>query len=141
MKLSEARRVLLLSLDKDTGLIEYRHYSISVSLTGVSKSVKRILHANLPDLHNLEDIGDFVLGGSQASESDVEDGPESTVTLGQNYVGRNNRKSEQRAIKLVELGPRLSLQLVKIQEGMCDGEVLFHQFGWFFFAPRELFHF
>jgi ribosome biogenesis protein SSF1/2 len=131
MKLSEARRVLLFSYDKETGQIEVRHYSIGVSLTGVSKSVKRIVQANIPDLHNFEDIGDFILRGSQASESDVEDGPETTVTLSQNFVGRNNRKSEQRAIRLSELGPRMTLQLVKIQEGMCDGEVLYHEFGGF----------
>ncbi len=29
----------------------------------------------------------------------------------------------------LQLGPRLTLQLVKIEEGLCDGEVLFHQFG------------
>ena len=28
-----------------------------------------------------------------------------------------------------QLGPRLCLQLIKIQEGMCSGEVLFHEFG------------
>lgn len=131
MKLSEARRVLLLSYDKETKLIELRHYSIGVSVTGVSKSVKRIVQSELPDLHNFEDIGDYVLRGSQVSESDVEDGPESTVTLAQNFVGRNNRKSEQRAVRLTELGPRLSLKLVKIQDGLCDGEVLFHEFGGF----------
>ena len=34
-----------------------------------------------------------------------------------------------------QLGPRLCLQLIKIQEGMCSGEVLFHEFGedWQFF--------
>ena len=29
----------------------------------------------------------------------------------------------------LQLGPRLSLQLVKIEEGMCSGEVLFHEYG------------
>ena len=30
--------------------------------------------------------------------------------------------------RLTEIGPRLSLQLVKIQEGMCDGDILYHEF-------------
>ena len=30
--------------------------------------------------------------------------------------------------RLTEIGPRLSLQLVKIQEGMCEGDILHHEF-------------
>ena len=30
--------------------------------------------------------------------------------------------------RLTELGPRLTLQLVKVEEGICEGEVMFHQF-------------
>ena len=30
--------------------------------------------------------------------------------------------------RLTEIGPRLSLTLTKIQEGICDGEVLFHEY-------------
>ena len=29
----------------------------------------------------------------------------------------------------LQLGPRLSLQLVKIEGGLCGGEVLHHEFG------------
>ena len=29
-------------------------------------------------------------------------------------------------VRLHEIGPRLSLELVKVQEGVCDGAVLFH---------------
>ena len=28
-----------------------------------------------------------------------------------------------------KLGPRLCLQLIKIEEGLCSGEVLFHELG------------
>lgn len=62
-------------------------------------------------------------------DSEAESGADATVTLAQDYVGRNNKTSEQRAIKLTELGPRMELQLVKIQSGLCDGEVLFHEFS------------
>jgi hypothetical protein len=31
-----------------------------------------------------------------------------------------------------QLGPQMSLQLIKIEEGMCTGEVLFHEFGNYF---------
>lgn len=30
--------------------------------------------------------------------------------------------------RLTELGPRLRLQLVKIEEGICEGQVMYHSF-------------
>lgn len=35
---------------------------------------------------------------------------------------------QKRAIKLTELGPRLRLRLVKVEEGLCEGKVLWHEF-------------
>ena len=40
--------------------------------------------------------------------------------------GRAAPKAERVSIKLHELGPRLRLELVKVQEGLCDGAVLYH---------------
>ncbi|KAG0033863.1 hypothetical protein BGZ81_007038 [Podila clonocystis] len=128
MQLADARRVVLLNYNSETKHIDFRHYNVSVKPVGISKSIKRVITTTVPDLKGFDDISDYVLRGAFASESDVEDGPDSTVTLGQDYVGRNNRKQDQRAIKLVELGPRMELKLVKIQAGMCDGEVLYHDF-------------
>ncbi|QHS72504.1 rRNA-binding ribosome biosynthesis protein [Saccharomyces paradoxus] len=34
----------------------------------------------------------------------------------------------KKAIKLTELGPRLTLKLIKIEEGICSGKVLHHEF-------------
>ncbi|KAF9579515.1 hypothetical protein BGW38_004198 [Lunasporangiospora selenospora] len=106
MQLSEARRVVLLNYNSDTKHIDFRHYSITVKAVGVSKSIKRVINTAVPDLQGFDDISDYVLRGAYASESD----------------------QDQRAIKLVELGPRMELRLVKVQAGMCDGEVLFHDF-------------
>lgn len=35
-------------------------------------------------------------------------------------------KAEQRAAGLTEMGPRMAMQLIKIQEGIGDGNVLYH---------------
>jgi len=35
---------------------------------------------------------------------------------------------EKRAVKLTELGPRLKLRLTKVEEGVCTGKVLWHEF-------------
>ncbi|KAI9593677.1 Brix domain-containing protein [Syncephalis fuscata] len=130
MKLSEARRVVLLNYNTDTGNIDFRHYSINVKPVGVTKGVKRvIINTNLPNLSQFEDVSDYVLREAFASESDVEDGPENTVTLSQRYVGRNNQSSEQRAVRLTEMGPRMELKLLKVEAGLCNGEVLYHHHG------------
>jgi hypothetical protein len=44
------------------------------------------------------------------------------VFLAQN-VGRANAAKTQSSLKLQELGPRMSLELVKLEEGVCTGQV------------------
>lgn len=41
-------------------------------------------------------------------------------------ISRGNIESGKSAVRLTELGPRLTLQLMKIEEGLLDGEVLYH---------------
>lgn len=129
MQLADARRVVLLNYNSDTNMIDFRHYAIGVKPIGVSKSVKKIITTEVPNLADFEDISEYVLREAIVSESDVEDGPDSTVTLGQDYVGRGNKQSEQRAIRLHEIGPRMQLTLTKVENGLCNGEVLYHHFG------------
>ena len=50
--------------------------------------------------------------------------PGSKVTLPEDY--QDKKKDTQVAIRLHELGPRLQLRLIKIQEGFCRGNVVFH---------------
>lgn len=37
-------------------------------------------------------------------------------------------KVERRAVKLVELGPRMKLRLTKVEEGLCSGKVMWHEY-------------
>lgn len=39
-----------------------------------------------------------------------------------------NDRVERRAVKLVELGPRMKLRLTKVEEGLCGGKVLWHEY-------------
>lgn len=128
IKLADCRRVVLFDFDAETNHIEFRHYSINVKLTGVSKSIKNLISANLEDLEKFNDVSDYILKASMLSESDVEDAGESTVTLPEKYVGKGNSKSEERAIRLVELGPRLSLSINKIVSNLMSGDVLYHSY-------------
>ena len=34
---------------------------------------------------------------------------------------------EKRAVKLVELGPRMTLRMTKVEEGVCGGKVMWHE--------------
>ena len=47
-------------------------------------------------------------------------------------AGANKRmprppKTQKRAVKLTELGPRLKLRLYKVEEGLCSGRVMWHE--------------
>jgi ribosome biogenesis protein SSF1/2 len=117
MKLSQAKRVVLFHMNED-GIIELRHYLITVKSLGVSKSIKSILQTKVPDLTKYDDISDFIIKGAFASESDVEDAVSVTESVG----------ADKRAVKLVELGPRMNLKLIKIEDGFCGGQVLYHSF-------------
>lgn len=61
------------------------------------------------------------------SESEAEDDPNAHVTLPQKISTRGNAAASRSAIRLVEQGPRMTLQLVKIEEGFASGEVLYHK--------------
>ncbi len=66
-----------------------------------------------------------------ASESEDEstgNNDENEVIVSQQLRSRGNLKSNQSAIRLTEIGPRMTLELVKIEDGLCDGEVLYHTY-------------
>ena len=39
---------------------------------------------------------------------------------------KSAKEGEQSCVKLTEIGPRLDLSLAKIEDGICAGEVLYH---------------
>ena len=75
-----------------------------------------------------DDIADFIYsrGGGYSSESEVDDIPESKIVLPDDF--QDKKKNTSVAIKLHELGPRLRLKLVKIEEGVCRGNVVYHSY-------------
>ena len=61
----QCRRVLLLSYDSESGLVNLRHFAIRTKAAGVSKVVKRLSkRRKIPNLGKAEDIADYVLGRS-----------------------------------------------------------------------------
>ncbi|KAG6612685.1 SWI4 1, Peter Pan-like protein suppressor [Phytophthora cinnamomi] len=129
--LSECRRVVLFNYEKETDTVEFRQYVIRAAPLGLSKSVKTIVKAKVPNLNKLEDISEYVLGNGagvgSASDSEVDD-EASHVTLPDSFRGRGNRKAEKSAVRLTEIGPRLTLSLTKVERGICEGDVLYHAY-------------
>lgn len=161
-KVGTIRRVLLLNKDKETGIIELRHYVIDTKLVDVSRNVKKLInvksHLNkkLPNLSKTKDVADIILDPyAQAgftSDSEVEDDSivevneedGSTVLTKPVERGDNNDDDDdddngnedvtevshthkrKKAVKLTEIGPRMKLQLIKIEDGVCDGKILYH---------------
>lgn len=154
LTLSSARRVVLVSYNSERETVDFRHYVITVKPYGVSKRVRRVLEgatgatknsstSGILDLGNEKDVADFMLrrrgdpgpdGGYESAASSTEsvagdDGD--AVNLADDYVGRNNKKGQRRAVRLDEIGPRMELRLVKIAEGVPgkEGSVIYHHFG------------
>ncbi|OCH87416.1 Brix-domain-containing protein [Obba rivulosa] len=151
LSLSSARRVVLISYNSESGTVEFRHYLITVKPYGVSKRVRRVLEGasksssgKTLDLGNEKDVADFLLrkrgepgpGGDDGYESaastasSIAGDDADAVSLADDYVGRNNKKGQRRAVRLDEIGPRMELRLIKISEGLPgkEGEVIYHEF-------------
>lgn len=125
--LSTIRRCVCLNYNTATKTIDFRHYAIKVVPVGLSKGVTKLVRAKIPNLSKCQDFSEF-LTKSTVSESEAEDDPNSHVTLSQKLSSRGNHENSTSAIRLSELGPRITLQLMKVEGGLLDGEVLFHEF-------------
>ncbi|KAI0709047.1 Brix domain-containing protein [Earliella scabrosa] len=154
LSLSSARRVVLISYNAERGTVDFRHYLITVKPYGVSKRIRRILEgatakgtshseSGMLDLGNEKDVADFLLRrkgepgpssdgyeSAASSASSVAGDDADAVDLADDYVGRNNKKGQKRAVKLDEIGPRMELRLIKVVEGVPgkEGGVLYHEF-------------
>lgn len=100
----------------------------------------------LPNLGKLGDVSDYILdphaaeGFTSGSESEPETDAEVEIVASsarkvqkrksqKDVTERKDRNNvEKRAIKLYELGPRLKLRLTKVEEGVCNGKVMWHEY-------------
>jgi len=90
------------------------------------------------DLSQYDDISEYVLSGLGRTESDnesetpvIEDSrsPKLPETKSNKKKEKPQKaKPSQKSVKLIEMGPRLRLQLTKIEEGLCSGPVPYHKF-------------
>ncbi|XP_006987096.1 suppressor of SWI4 1 homolog [Peromyscus maniculatus bairdii] len=129
VNLNTIKRCLLINYNPDSQELDFRHYSIKVVPVGASRGMKKLLQEKFPNMSRLQDISELLATGAGLSESEVEpDGEHNITELPQAVAGRGNMQAQQSAIRLTEIGPRMTLQLIKIQEGVGTGNVLFHSF-------------
>ena len=136
--------------------IDIREVEISKNLKRLYKA-KHNLSKSVPNLHRKEDISSLILDhdvGAYTSESEIDDDAIVKI-IDQKDIKTNqapamkkktgdaeeNEEEEieeantehiptprKKAVKLTEIGPRLTLKLVKIEEGICSGKVLHHEY-------------
>ena len=103
----------------------------------------------VPNLGKLEDIADFMIGGENGegymtdytSGSEVDTDAEVEVVddvprrvshkraeQEEDVAEEEEERVEKRAVKMVELGPRMKLRLTKVEEGLADGKVMWHEY-------------
>ncbi|RDW70359.1 hypothetical protein BP5796_08756 [Coleophoma crateriformis] len=120
-------------------------------------AAEKLLHSQskgkkggLPNLGKLEDIADYMIGNdgdgymtdaTSGSEMDTDAEVEVVDTQTRRVLSRKQqdraRKAEKsgsrsnvekRAVKLVELGPRMKLRMTKVEEGICGGKIMWHEY-------------
>ncbi|KAK3781518.1 hypothetical protein RRG08_054857 [Elysia crispata] len=126
VKLDAMRRTVLINYDPETQHVDVRHYTVKVVPTGVSRAMKKLMKTKLPDLGHHKDIADIFLDKGLSDSEGEQDGPHNQVSVEQKIRGRGVAHNAVNAIRLKEIGPRLNLSLVKIEEGFEGGNVMFH---------------
>lgn len=118
---SEIQRICLFHYDHVEHVVEVRHYYINARAVGVTKTVKKLLENRRPTkLGTLESIDDVLDREDAWSDTDGE-GEE--VPLAQPF----RQQRDQCRVKLQEIGPRMTLELEKVENGFANGEVIFHR--------------
>lgn len=125
LKLLKMKRCVLLRLNTDTGNIDFRHYAIRVRPVGVSKPIRRLVtRKKIPDLGKLTCIDEMLDDGGMSSGAS--DGEEDQLDTTRHVDTSNDDFSTSKsAIRLVELGPRMTIKLHKIQDGLLGGNRLY----------------
>jgi len=117
MIVQNVRRVVLLNYDKETKHIEFRHFAIQTRLAA-KKKIQTLLSGNkaVPDLGKYESIEQYM----QAMSGSDSEGETAAVS--------NPKTGRQMKVRLTEIGPRINIRLVKIEDGLCGGAVLWHAY-------------
>ncbi|CAD6503424.1 BgTH12-03089 [Blumeria graminis f. sp. triticale] len=116
-----------------------------------SQNNNKTSKGSLPNLGKMTDIAEFMVGDESrgymtdfTSGSEVDTDAEVEVAeirakkiLSKQQKDRRaresqnsgmNNRTDRRAVKLVELGPRMRLRMTKVEEGLCSGKIMWHEY-------------
>lgn len=123
MKSSDIKRIVLFHYEND--LIHFRHYRVNINDISISKPVRDIIKASSSisankklqqKISQTKDISEFLLNQFDGAESESED-----------LIA--TRQSDKKSVKVIEIGPRMTLELIKIVQGFNDdGTVLYNKY-------------
>lgn len=132
------KRCCQVDYDGATQSMDFRHYYIRQTHTGINNKIKKQVNTSrIPDQSKAMDFADYFTGNvGYASDSDVDQIPNSKIELDQ-MDNKGDVNKEKVNLRLYEVGPRLNLKLVKIEEGFLGGSVFFHRFKKFNAAEVE----
>lgn len=116
-------------------------------------ATKTSRQSRMPNLGKLEDIADYMVGGANGdgymsdatsgSEIDTDAEVEVLDSAPRRVLSAKARQAAEQSgeaevdrednvervgVKLVELGPRMRLRLTKVEEGLCSGKILWHEY-------------
>eukprot|EP01064_Diplonema_japonicum_P002072 TRINITY_DN1133_c0_g4_i2.p1 TRINITY_DN1133_c0_g4~~TRINITY_DN1133_c0_g4_i2.p1 ORF type:complete len:298 (+),score=97.59 TRINITY_DN1133_c0_g4_i2:493-1386(+) len=123
-KLAHCHRIVLVNYNKQHDVVEIRHYGILARTAGLSTAAKKLSKGIVPkrlgEIGAIEDV--FTKGGDYLSDTDGE-GEE--VEIAQKF--RKLSSGTKTKIKLTEIGPRMTLSLLKVETGFWEGETIYHK--------------
>ena len=125
---TKCKRVVLFLMNTRDGTLEVRNYFIRKAFSGMHKKIKKLLNnEKVMDFSKVKDVSDLFLAEKvEFSDSDI-DNLGTKLEVEKSANGKNIKTEVN--LRLYEIGPRLSLKLVKIEEEFLKGEVLYHAFN------------
>mmetsp|Transcript_35678 Transcript_35678/g.41595 ORF Transcript_35678/g.41595 Transcript_35678/m.41595 type:complete len:296 (+) Transcript_35678:1-888(+) len=120
VKVDSMRKAVLFNLDQEKDIVEFRYYGIKYTQAGINKKIRNLVQAKgTPNLGKFNDISDYILRDDYFSEVDMEEI--------QTVEDAKSKTSKKISIRLTEIGPRMQLRLIKIEEGVMKGNVVYHR--------------
>ena len=126
---NKLKRAFLVNLSFDEGkpVFQLRLFDIDVVKASSKKTIANIINSKITDFSKFDNIADYVLKHSGYTDNSDNEGEDSNINLNLNEA-RDEKAKKFNKIKLIEVGPRIDLSLVKIEEGFFKGNVAYHEF-------------
>lgn len=127
-KPSSVKRVVLVNFDATRDIVEWRHYYVKQQPADLNNKLRKMVsNKRLPNLSDVKDLSQYFAGNvGYVSESDVDNLPNSKLEV-QEATKKGQITKKKVGLRLFEIGPRMTLKLVKIEEGFLG--VKFDQLG------------